>query len=120
MTEFVRQASFDPNVKHIRMNVYRLAKNSRIIDSLIDAVDNGKKLTVVMELKARFDEEANIEWSKRMTEAGIKVSLGIPTLKIHSKLCLVSREEKGEIVHYAHIGTGNFNEKTAKIYTDFS
>lgn len=120
MTEFVRQASFDPNVKHIRMNVYRLAKNSRIIDSLIDAVDNGKKVTVVMELKARFDEEANIEWSKRMTEAGIKVILGIPTLKIHSKLCLVSREEKGEIVHYAHIGTGNFNEKTAKIYTDFS
>lgn len=120
MTEFVRQASFDPNVKHIRMNVYRLAKNSRIIDSLIDAVDNGKKVTVVMELKARFDEEANIEWSKRMTEAGIKVILGIPTLKIHSKLCLVTREEKGELVHYAHIGTGNFNEKTAKIYTDFS
>lgn len=120
LTEFVRQASFDPHVKHIRMNVYRLAKNSRIISSLIDAVNNGKKVTVVMELKARFDEEANIEWSKRMTEAGIKVLLGIPTLKIHSKLCIVTREEHDELVYYTHIGTGNFNEKTAKIYTDFS
>lgn len=120
LTEFVRQAAIDPNVKHIRLNVYRLAKNSRIISSLIDAVDNGKKVTVVMELQARFDEEANIEWSKKMREAGIRVLLGIPTLKIHSKLCVVSREEKGELIHYAHIGTGNFNEKTAKIYTDFS
>ncbi|MCC2604995.1 polyphosphate kinase 1 [Planctobacterium marinum] len=120
LTEFVRQAAFDPNVKHIRMNLYRLASKSRIISSLIDAVDNGKNVTVVMELKARFDEEANIEWSKRMTDAGIRVLLGIPTLKIHSKLCVVTREEKGELVHYAHIGTGNFNEKTAKIYTDFS
>lgn len=120
LTEFVRQAAFDPSVKHIRMNLYRLASKSRIINSLIDAVDNGKNVTVVMELKARFDEEANIEWSKRMTDAGIRVLLGIPTLKIHSKLCVVTREEKGELVHYAHIGTGNFNEKTAKIYTDFS
>lgn len=120
LTEFVRQSSFDPQVKHIRMNVYRLASHSRIISSLIDAVHNGKKVTVVMELKARFDEEANIEWSKRMIDAGIRVELGIPTLKIHSKLCLVTREEAGELVHYSHIGTGNFNEKTAKIYTDFS
>ncbi|BDX05313.1 polyphosphate kinase 1 [Planctobacterium marinum] len=120
LSEFVRQAAFDPNVKHIRMNLYRLASKSRIISSLIDAVDNGKNVTVVMELKARFDEEANIEWSKRMTDAGIRVLLGIPTLKIHSKLCVVTREEKGELIHYAHIGTGNFNEKTAKIYTDFS
>ena len=120
LSEFVRQAAFDPSVKHIRMNMYRLASKSRIISSLIDAVDNGKNVTVVMELKARFDEEANIEWSKRMTDAGIRVLLGIPTLKIHSKLCVVTREEKGELVHYAHIGTGNFNEKTAKIYTDFS
>ncbi|UAA37987.1 polyphosphate kinase 1 [Paraneptunicella aestuarii] len=120
LTEFVRQAAIDPSVRHIRMNLYRLASKSRIINSLIDAVDNGKMVTVVMELQARFDEEANIEWSKIMREAGIKVLLGIPTLKIHSKLCVVSREEKGDIVHYAHIGTGNFNEKTAKIYTDFS
>ena len=120
LTEFVRQASFDPQVTHIRINVYRLARNSRIISSLMDAVDNGKKVTVVMELKARFDEEANIEWSKRMTDAGIRVVLGIPTLKIHSKLCIVTREENKQLIHYAHIGTGNFNEKTAKIYTDYS
>lgn len=119
-TEFVRQAAFDPNVKAIRINIYRVATNSRIINSLIDAVDNGKKVTVVVELRARFDEEANIEWSKTMTDAGIRVVLGIPTLKIHSKLCVVSREERGSIVNYAHFGTGNFNEKTAKIYTDFS
>lgn len=120
LTEFVRQAAFDPSVKHIRMNVYRLANKSRIIHSLIDAVDNGKKVTVVMELKARFDEQANIEWTRKMTEAGIKVLLGFQNLKIHSKLCVVSREEKGELINYAHFGTGNFNEKTAKIYTDFS
>ncbi|WP_026377422.1 polyphosphate kinase 1 [Aestuariibacter salexigens] len=119
-TEFVRQAAFDPSVKTIRLNIYRVASNSRVINSLIDAVDNGKAVTVVVELKARFDEENNIEWSKRMTEAGIRVILGIPSLKIHSKLCVVSREEKGSLVHYAHFGTGNFNEKTAKIYTDFS
>ena len=119
-TEFVRQAAFDPNVKMIRINIYRVASHSRIINSLIDAVDNGKKVTVVVELRARFDEEANIEWSKRMTDAGIRVVLGIPTLKIHSKLCVVTREERGSMVNYAHFGTGNFNEKTAKIYTDYS
>lgn len=119
-TEFVRQAAFDPNVKHIRLNIYRVANKSRIISSLIDAVDNGKTVTVVVELRARFDEEANIEWSKTMTDAGIRVVLGSPSFKIHSKLCVVSREESGELIHYAHFGTGNFNEKTAKIYTDFS
>ncbi|MBU2977732.1 polyphosphate kinase 1 [Alteromonas sp. C1M14] len=119
-TEFVRQAAFDPSVKSIRINIYRVASNSRIINSLIDAVDNGKKVTVVVELRARFDEEANIGWSRRMTDAGIRVVLGVPTLKIHSKLCIVTREERGSLVHYAHFGTGNFNEKTAKIYTDFS
>ncbi|MCP4948480.1 MAG: polyphosphate kinase 1, partial [Aestuariibacter sp.] len=119
-TEFVRQAAFDPSVKSIRINIYRVASHSRIISSLIDAVDNGKKVTVIVELRARFDEEANIEWSKRMTDAGIRVVLGVPSLKIHSKLCIVSREERGKLMHYAHFGTGNFNEKTAKIYTDYS
>ncbi len=119
-TEFIRQAAFDPKVKHIRLNVYRIASRSRIINSLIDAVANGKKVTVVVELKARFDEQANINWSKKMTDAGIKVILGIASLKIHSKLCVVTREEKGQQVLYAHIGTGNFNETTAEIYTDFS
>ncbi len=119
-TEFVRQAAFDPSVKQIKLNIYRVAKKSRIIDSLIDAVDNGKKVTVVVELRARFDEEANIEWSKTMTDAGVKVVFGMQTLKIHSKLCVVTREENKQLVNYAHFGTGNFNEKTAKIYTDFS
>lgn len=119
-TEFVRQAAFDPSVKHIRLNIYRVANKSRIVNSLIDAVDNGKTVTVVVELRARFDEEANIAWSKRMTDAGIRVVLGSPSFKIHSKLCVVSREESGQLIHYAHFGTGNFNEKTAKIYTDFS
>lgn len=119
-TEFVRQAAFDPQVKHIRLNIYRVASKSRVMSSLIDAVDNGKKVTVVVELRARFDEQANIEWSKNMTDAGVKVVFGMPALKIHSKVCVVTREEGGKLVNYAHLGTGNFNEKTAKIYTDFS
>jgi polyphosphate kinase len=120
VTEFIRQAAFDPSVKHIRLNIYRVASQSRVISSLIDAVDNGKKVTVVVELRARFDEEANIQWSKKMTDAGVQVVFGMHALKIHSKLCVVSREEKGQLIKYAHFGTGNFNEKTAKIYTDFS
>ncbi|MEP1447512.1 MAG: polyphosphate kinase 1 [Paraglaciecola sp.] len=120
VTEFIRQAAFDPSVKHIRLNIYRVASQSRVISSLIDAVDNGKKVTVVVELRARFDEEANIEWSKKMTDAGVQVVFGMHSLKIHSKLCVVTREENGELINYAHFGTGNFNEKTAKIYTDFS
>jgi polyphosphate kinase len=120
VTEFIRQAAFDPSVKHIRLNIYRVASQSRVISSLIDAVDNGKKVTVVVELRARFDEEANIQWSKKMTDAGVQVVFGMHALKIHSKLCVVTREEKGQLINYAHFGTGNFNEKTAKIYTDFS
>ncbi|MED5524694.1 polyphosphate kinase 1 [Gallaecimonas pentaromativorans] len=119
-TEFVRQAAFDPKVKTIRINFYRLARNSRIVQSLIDAVNNGKQVLAVIELRARFDEAANIEWARKMTEAGIRVAFGIPSLKVHCKLCVVGREENGEIKRYAHIGTGNFHEKTAKIYTDYS
>ena len=92
-TEFVRQASYDPAVAEIKINIYRVAKDSRIINSLIEAVKNGKKVTVVVELRARFDEQANIEWAKIMKDAGINVEFGIDTLKIHSKLCLVSRLE---------------------------
>ncbi|MFQ2007291.1 polyphosphate kinase 1 [Aeromonas veronii] len=119
-TELVRQAAFDPAVSSIRINIYRVAKKSRIIHSLIDAANNGKKVTVVVELRARFDEAANIDWANILTDAGVKVVFGVPSLKIHSKLCLITRHENGEAVRYAHIGTGNFNEKTAKIYTDFS
>jgi polyphosphate kinase len=119
-TELLRQASYDPAVTSIKINIYRVARNSRVIDSLIDAANNGKNVTVVVELKARFDEENNIQWASRLTEAGVKVLFGVPSLKIHSKLCLITRIENDKPVRYTHIGTGNFNEKTAKIYTDFS
>jgi polyphosphate kinase len=118
--EFVRQAAFDPKVTQIKVNIYRVANKSRLISSLINAAQNGKLVTVMVELKARFDEQNNIEWAKVLSSAGIKVMFGIPALKVHSKLCVVHRKEKGQITKYAHIGTGNFHEKTAKIYTDFS
>lgn len=120
LLEYVRQAAFDPKVTQIKVNIYRVASKSRLISSLINAAKNGKKVTVMVELKARFDEQNNIEWAKVLSGAGIKVIFGIQALKVHSKLCLVHRLEKGKIVKYAHIGTGNFHEKTAKVYTDFS
>ncbi|MCG3729257.1 polyphosphate kinase 1 [Vibrio cincinnatiensis] len=120
ITELVRQASFDPKVISIKINIYRVAKDSRLMNSLIDAVHNGKRVVVVVELQARFDEEANIEWSRVLTEAGVNVLFGVPGMKIHAKLLLITRREEREIVRYAHIGTGNFHEKTARIYTDFS
>lgn len=118
--ELLRQASFDPNVLSIKINIYRVAKDSRIIDAMIHAAHNGKKVTVVVELQARFDEEANIHWAKRLTEAGVHVIFSAPGLKIHAKLFLISRREADDIMRYAHIGTGNFNEKTALLYTDYS
>ena len=120
ITELVRQASFDPKVISIKINIYRVAKDSRLMNSLVDAVHNGKRVVVVVELQARFDEEANIEWSRILTEAGVQVVFGTPGMKIHAKLLLITRREEGEFVRYAHIGTGNFHEKTARIYTDFS
>ncbi|MGR5179202.1 polyphosphate kinase 1 [Vibrio parahaemolyticus] len=120
ITELVRQASFDPKVLSIKINIYRVAKDSRLMNSLIDAVHNGKSVTVVVELQARFDEEANIEWAKVLTENGVQVIFGAPGLKIHAKLLLFSRREDEQLVHYAHIGTGNFHERNARIYTDFS
>lgn len=119
VTEFVRQAAYDPAVTRIAICIYRVARDSRLIHSLMDAVRNGKQVTVMVELQARFDEEANIEWSKEMTDAGIRVSFGIQGLKVHSKLLLVQRLEQGQVRRYGYIGTGNFNEKTAEIYTDF-
>ena len=119
-TELLRQASYDPAVTAIKINIYRVASKSRVISSLIDAANNGKHVTVIVELKARFDEENNIKWASRLTDAGVKVLFGMPSLKIHSKLCLITRIEDGQPTRYAHIGTGNFNEKTAKIYTDFA
>ncbi|MFR2921413.1 MAG: polyphosphate kinase 1 [Proteus mirabilis] len=118
--ELLRQASFDPSVISIKINIYRVAKDSRIIDSMIHAAHNGKRVTVVVELQARFDEAANIHWAKRLTEAGVHVIFSAPGLKIHAKLFIISRLEEREIIRYAHIGTGNFNEKTARLYTDYS
>lgn len=123
LTEVVRQAAYDPLVQSIQICIYRVAKLSRIVHSLVEAVNNGKKVTVMVELKARFDEEANIEWAKHMTQEGIRVIFGIQGLKVHSKLLLIRRRHPTQTEQsqlFAHIGTGNFNEKTAQIYTDFS
>ncbi|MFA5493184.1 MAG: polyphosphate kinase 1 [Porticoccaceae bacterium] len=119
-TEFVRQSAFDPAVKEIKINIYRVAANSRVIESLIDAARNGKKVTVNIELRARFDEEHNLEMTEKLTDADIKVTLGIPGLKVHSKLCVVTRESPLGDKRYAVLGTGNFNESTARVYTDFA
>ncbi|MGQ4277220.1 polyphosphate kinase 1 [Pseudidiomarina sp. E22-M8] len=120
VTEVIRQAAYDPLVQSIQVCIYRVAPHSRIVHSLVEAVNNGKKVTVVVELQARFDEEANIEWAKHMTQEGIRVVFGIQGLKVHSKLILIKRKEHNAMQRYAHIGTGNFNEKTAQTYTDFS
>jgi len=104
----------------IRICLYRVAKNSRVVDALVNAKDNGKAVQVVVELAARFDEQANIAWAQRLTDAGIEVIFGIPGLKVHSKLFLIERRESQKLCYYSHIGTGNFNENTARLYTDFS
>ena len=118
--KWLRAAAIDPAVSEIKINLYRVASSSRVVDSLISAVENGKKVTAVVELQARFDEEANITWAERMIEAGVHVVFGVPGLKVHSKMILFKRIEEGVVRLYSHIGTGNFNEKTAKLYTDFS
>lgn len=116
--DLLREAAIDPNVSHIRMTLYRLASDSNVIKSLITAVRNGKDVTVLIELRARFDEEANIHWANRLREEGAKVITGVSGLKVHSKLCLITRREKGKKIYYGCLGTGNFHEKTARIYTD--
>ncbi|QKJ29270.1 polyphosphate kinase 1 [Mucilaginibacter mali] len=115
---FLREAAIDPKVKEISLSVYRLAENSRVINALINAAKNGKKVNCLVELRARFDEQNNIHWSNRLEEEGVKVIYGIPGYKVHSKICLVTRIEKGKPVYYATLSTGNFNEKTAQIYAD--
>ena len=116
--DLLQEAAIDPKVKSIKILIYRLASNSKVIKSLVNAVRNGKDVTVVIELKARFDEDNNIGWTKYLRERGVRVFHGFEGLKIHSKLCIISRREGKEIKNYASIGTGNFNEKTAKIYGD--
>ncbi len=118
--DLLREASIDPKVDSVKITLYRLADSSRIANALINAVKNGKKVTVLVELQARFDEENNIYWANKMQEEGARVIFGVPGLKVHSKLILIGTKENGKTINYAHIGTGNFNEKTARVYTDFS
>ncbi len=113
-------AAIDPAVSAIKISLYRVAKNSHIGRALMNAARNGKQVTAIVELQARFDEASNIDWAQRLTEAGVQVIFGVPGLKVHSKLILITRQESGQPRHYAHIGTGNFNEKTARVYTDHS
>ena len=116
----LREASIDPSVESIKITLYRVADSSRIANALINAVKNGKKVMVLVELQARFDEENNIYWANKLQEEGARVIYGVPGLKVHSKLLLITAREGGKEAHYAHIGTGNFNESTSRIYTDFS
>jgi polyphosphate kinase len=115
---FLREAAIDPKVKEISIALYRLASHSHVIHALINAAKNGKKVNCLVELRARFDEQNNITYSSRLEEEGVNVLYGVPNYKVHSKICLVTRTEKGKPVHYACFSTGNFNEKTAKIYAD--
>ncbi|MCX6320726.1 MAG: polyphosphate kinase 1 [Bacteroidia bacterium] len=116
--DLLREASIDPYVTSIQITLYRLARNSSVINALLNAVRNGKNVTTVVELQARFDEEANILWGNKLMEEGVKVIYGVPGLKVHSKLCLVTRVKNEVTQRYAAIGTGNFNEDTARTYTD--
>ena len=117
---FLREAANDKEVISIKMTLYRVAKHSKIVEYLIDAAENGKEVLVLVELKARFDEENNIEWSRRLEDAGCRVIYGLDGYKVHSKLCLVTRKSEGQVEYYTQIGTGNYNEKTARVYTDLS
>ena len=116
--DLLRDAAIDPKVKCINMTLYRLANPSYVVNALLNAVKNGKEVTVIIELKARFDEAANIQWAKLLTDAGVRVIMGVPSLKVHAKLALIERREKGGMVRYAILATGNFNEQTAALYTD--
>lgn len=118
--DFLREAAIDPDVSSIRLTVYRTARNSSVMNALINAARNGKSVTVVIELQARFDEEHNLYWGNKLQEEGVRVIYGVPGLKVHSKICLVNRREKGRKVRYAIVGTGNFNEQTARVYDDLA
>lgn len=118
--DLLREASIDPKVQSIKITLYRVAKNSSVVKALINAIKNGKQVTAIVELQARFDEEANIYWANKLQEEGAKVIYGVPGLKVHTKLFLITRKEGDKIVNYAHVGTGNFNRDTAGVYTDHS
>ena len=117
---FLREAALDPKVKSVKITIYRLAKNSQVVNSLINAVKNGKKVTAQIELQARFDEESNIRYAEQLKAEGVKLIFGVRGLKVHSKICVIEREEGKGIKRYGFISTGNFNESTAKVYTDYT
>ena len=116
--DLLREAAMDPDVNCIKITAYRLAENSKIINALINAARNGKEVIVMLELKARFDEEANLEWKEILEQEGIKVLLGVPKLKIHAKLCIIKKRVHNKTIQYGFVSTGNLNEKTAKVYGD--
>lgn len=116
--DLLREAAIDPFVQSIKITCYRLAKDSKVVNALINAVRNGKQVTVALELRARFDEEANLVWKEKLDEGGVKVLLGIPNMKVHAKLCVIKKREFNKTKQYAFISTGNFNESTARFYGD--
>jgi len=116
--DLLREAAIDPAVVSIRVTLYRLAKDSRVINALVNAVRNGKQVSVVIELKARFDEEANMMWKKRLEEEGVRVYIGLPEMKIHAKICVIKRREFNRTTQFGFVSTGNLNESTAKVYAD--
>ncbi len=118
--QMLQEAARDPEVISIRMTLYRLARNSKVVEALTEAAENGKQVDVLVELKARFDEANNIEWSRTLEDAGCHVVYGIDGLKVHSKLCLITRKVGDEIQYITQVGTGNYNEKTSRLYTDLS
>ncbi len=118
LIDLLREAAIAPDVISIKVTCYRLASRSNIINALTNAVRNGKSVTVILELRARFDEEANLEWKERLEEAGVKVFIGAPNMKVHAKLCLIKKRSNNHTLHYGFVSTGNLNEKTAKLYGD--
>ena len=118
--QLIKEASVDPNVMTIKITIYRLAKKTRLVEYLCAAAENGKEVTALIELRARFDEQNNIDWSERMEDAGCRVIYGFEGYKVHSKICLITYRNRNDIQYITQIGTGNYNEKTAKMYTDYS